>query len=323
MKVLTRSLVALPLLAIALGADAPMYAGTIVEGQVGANLASVVSHLYDTGAQVGSAVSDNLPSWSFTCSTCVGYGISGNGAATVNNGSVGASAYLTVTGTPGAPSYVLADSSAVFTDMLTITNGPIGTSGVLELTYALDGVISHTGTGPVSSSVNLYTLATSYNFDNTGIQSIGNVVIGNDGTYNDTVTYYYPFTYGTAFATELYLDAGAQLVPGDSTPYSATVNYYNTAALNSALVFGGTISGLGAENNAANIGSASGLNYGPNGNSAVPEPSTWLLVASAMGVLALAKRWGDTFENRGASRKRPWRACSVGVPWILMKLYAK
>jgi hypothetical protein len=269
-----------------------MYASTIVEGQVGQNLAGVASNLYSTGAQVGSAVSDNLPSWSFTCSTCVGYGISGNGAAMVNDGSVGASASVTVTGTPGAPSYVSADSGAVFNDMLTITSEPIGTSGVLELTYALDGVISHTGTGYNSSSASLYTLATSFNYDNTGIESGSNVEVGPDGTYNDTVTFYYPFTYGTAFATELYLDADAQLVPVDSTPYSATVNYYNTAALNSALVFGGTISDLGAENNAADIGSASGLNYGPNGISAVPEPGTWFLVASAMGVLALAKRRG-------------------------------
>jgi hypothetical protein len=285
------------------GAGAPMYAGTIVEGQVGANLPGGVSHLYDTGAQTGSPVS-NIINWSFTCSTCVGYGISGNGAAKVINGSLGASSSVTVTGTPGAPSLVTADSAAVYTDMLTITGGTIGTSGVLELTYALDGVFSSTGTGINGSSLNLFTLATNFQFDNGGIESGSSVAPGlGDGTYNDTATFYYPFTYGTALPIEAYLDAGAIFNAGffggnDSTPYTATVNYYNTAALTSALVFGGTPSDPGAENNLAAIGSASGLNYGPNGNSAVPEPSSWFFLASAMGVMALAKR-------RGAFRPTP------------------
>jgi len=294
MKVLTRSLVALPLLAIALGAGAPMYADTTVEGQVGQNLGGSPSTLYSTGAQNGSAVSDNLPSWSFTCpsSTCSGYGISANGAATVNDGSLGASSSVTVTGTPGAPLYGTASTTAVFTDMLTITGGT--GSGVLELTYALDGVISNTGTGFNSSSAYLYMPAAStFQYDNEGIASGGYVEIDGNGTYNDTVTYYIPFTYGTALSTELDLNANALFAPGDSTSYTATVNYYNTAALTSALVSGGTPSDPGAENNAADIGSASGLNYGPNGiSAAVPEPSAWFLLASAMGVLALAKRRG-------------------------------
>jgi hypothetical protein len=274
----------LPIVAFAIGAATPMYADTIVEGQVGQNLGGSGSNLYSSGAQNGSAVSDII-NWNFTCSTCVGYGISANGAAKVIDGSLGASSSVTVTGSPGAPLYGTAASDAVFTDMLTITGGTIGTSGVLELTYALDGVISNTGTGLNSSSASLYmTAATTFQYDNEGIESGGYVEIYDNGTKSDTVTFYIPFTYGTAFGTELDLDAGALFVPVDSTPYTATVNYYNTAALSSALVFGGTPSNPGAENYAANIGSTSGLGYGPNGISATPELGTLFLVASALGI---------------------------------------
>jgi len=270
------------------GAGGSMYADIITEGQVGQNLGGSPSNLLTTG----------LPSWSFTCSTCTGYGISANGAAKVTDGSLGASSSVTVTGTPGADLLVIASSDALFSDTLTITGGT--GDGVLELTYALDGFISNTGTGPNSSSasLNMTTAGTNFQYDNEGIGSGGYVEIDGNGTYNDTLTYYIPFTYGSALPTELDLDASSLFVhssvfgPGDSTPYTASVNYYNTAALTSALVFDGTPSAPGAENNAAVIGSASGLGYGPNGISAAPEPGTWLMVASAMGVLAFGKRRG-------------------------------
>lgn len=262
------------------GAGAPMYAD-ILEGQVGQNLGGVGSNLLTT----------NLPSWTFTCSTCVGYGISATGAETVTGGSLGTSASITVTGTPGASLFGITSNDALFTDTLTITDG-VG-SGVLELTYALDGVISNTGSGLNSSnaSLNMTPAGTYFQLDSEGIMPGGYVEIDGNGTYNDTVTYYIPFTYGTALPTELDLNASAEF-NGDSTPYTATVNYFNTAAPISALVFGGTPSDPGAENTAAVIGSASGLTYGPNGISGVPEPSSWFLLACAIGFLALAKRRG-------------------------------
>lgn len=301
MKILTRSLVALALLAIALGAGAPMYADFLgaatVEGDLGQNLDTTSPAggmtLYNTGAQSGTPVSDII-SWSFTCppSTCSGYGISGSGAANVINGSEGASSSVTVTGSTGAHFLSAADTTADYVDLLTITGGT--GSGVLELQYGLDGSISQTGTGP--NALSFATLANpfayDYQLDSDGITSGSEADFFGNGTYNDTVTFYIPFTYGTAFGTELTLDAFAGFGSGDLTPLTANVNYYNTAALNSALVFAGTPSDPGAENAAAVIDSASGLGYGPNGISAVPEPATWFLLASAMGVLALAKRRG-------------------------------
>lgn len=279
------------------GAGASMDADTIVEGEVGQNLGGSGSNLYSSGQLDGSAGSDNLlPTWNFTCSvsTCVSYGISANGATTVNNGTVGASASVTVTGTPGAPLIVTASSGGIFSDTLTINGGTIGTSGVLELTYALDGVISNTA-GLNSSDASLYmtTAGTNFQYDSEGIDSGGYVEIDNNGTYNDTVTYYIPFTYGTALPTELILDASALFVSAVNSPtYTATVNYDNTAALTSALVFAGTPSAPGDQNYAADISAVSGLDYGPNGITAVPEPHSGFLLACAIAILALVKRRG-------------------------------
>ncbi|MFI4965148.1 MAG: PEPxxWA-CTERM sorting domain-containing protein [Caulobacterales bacterium] len=300
MNALFRGLVAAPLLAIALGAAVPTYASTIVEGQVGQNLSGVVSHSFSTGPQTTSGASDNL-NWNFTCSTCSGYGLSASGAAKVVNGALGASSTMTVTGTPGGALLATASSDAVFGDMLTITGGTAGTSGVLQLTYSLDGVISSSGTGLNSSSAFLFLdAASSYQYDNQGVSSGGFVEIDNNGTRNDTVTFYVPFTYATAISTDLNLDASSVFVAADSTPYTASVNYYNTAALTSALVF----DTAGAQNTAAQIGSADGLSYGPNGiAAAVPEPSSWALLIVGFGAAGAALRG----RRRGSLTPAPSR----------------
>ncbi len=288
MKLLTQSLVAL-----ALGAGVPMYAdvlsNAVVDGSLGQNLNGTPQQLFDTGAPNGSPVSDTV-NWNFACSTCSGYGISGSGSAKVINGSLGASSSLTVTGAPGT-FLGLADTYADYFDMLTVTNGT--GSGVLALQYTIDGVISHTGTGVnVDSFAFLSNLfASSYKLDSGSITGGTEVDFFGDGTTSSTVTFYLPFTYGVAFASELHLEAAAGFASNaDTTTYTATTDFYNTATLTSALVFNGTLSNLGTENDAANIGSASGIGYGPNGNSSVPEPGTWFLVACGMGILILSKR---------------------------------
>ena len=45
--------------------------------------------------------------------------------------------------------------------------------------------------------------ATDYQYDNEGVVSGNYVEIDGNGTYNDTVTFYIPFTYGTAFGTNI------------------------------------------------------------------------------------------------------------------------
>ncbi len=295
MKQFPNSLIALTSLAIALGVCAPMYANAIaavavVDGALGENLNGTPMQLFDTGAPNGSPISDTV-NWNFACSTCTGYGISGAGAAKVINGSLGASSSLTVTGSPGV-FLGLADTYADYFDEFTI-NGGTGT-GVLQLQYTVDGVISQTGTGAnVDSFAFLSNLfASSYQLNSGPITSGTEADFFGNGTTSSTVTFFLPFTYGIAFASELHLEAAAGFASSaDSIPYTTTADYYNTATLNSALVFDGTTQNTGAQ-----IGSASGLNYGPNGISAAPEPGTWLLVASAIGVLALRK----------ATRPRGW-----------------
>jgi hypothetical protein len=305
MKVLKRSLIGWPLLVIALGAGAPMYAGTAVsvatvEGHLGQNLdvtSQAGTTLFDTGAQTGSPVSTTLPTWSFTCTTCSGYGITGSGAAKVINGSLGANSTVTVTGSPGPNFLSAADNDADYIDTLTITGGT--GNGVLALQYELDGSLSHTGTGPsVTSFLALADpFATNYQLGSGAVNGGSEADFFGDVATSGTVTFYVPFTYGTAFTNELNLDAFAAFASGDSTPFTATVDFYNTAALHSALVFAGTPLSLGAENTAADIGSTSGISYGPNGSSATPEPGTLFLLASAMGVLGWVKR-GRVFRAR-------------------------
>jgi hypothetical protein len=284
MKALARYGIALPFLAIALGAAAPAQADGFVIGQVGQNLSGTPTHLYDTGDQSGPLT------WNFTCSTCVNYGLSASGAARVTGASLGASASLTVTGMPGGTLLATASSDAVFGDILTIMGGT--GSGVLALTYTLDGITSSSGTGfdPSSAALEMGG-ADTYRLDGGAISNGNYVEIDADGTHSDTITYYLPFVYGTAFGTELDLDASAVFTSAaDGTPYTDSADFYNTAALTSVIVQDGTTSNPGTQNRAATIGSADGLNYGPNGIVAVPEPGSWLLFAPGIGLLAFAMR---------------------------------
>jgi len=64
----------------------------------------------------------------------------------------------------------------------------------------------------------------------------------------------------------------------DSTPYTATWDYYNTATLTAALVLGGTANNPGNSVNGAQIAATSGLIYGPTESR--PYPSLALACSS-------------------------------------------
>jgi hypothetical protein len=247
--------------------------------------------LFDTGPQAGSVFSDILAPWSYTCgSSCVGYGISASGAANVINASLGASSSVTVTGAPGSNAYIEADGVANYTDTLTI-NGGTG-SGVLALAYTLTGDVSGAG-AEGSDGYMLMGGSGGYSFNGGPIViSSGGQAMEGNGPQNYPMIFYVPFTYGTAFSIEPQLYTNAIFEASfDTTPDTATVNFYNTAMLDSALVYAGTPSSLGALNNAADISSTSGLNYGPDGiSSAVPEPGSWFLLASALGIVCFLKQ---------------------------------
>jgi hypothetical protein len=269
----------------------PVYAdlSATVEGDV-FQASTYPPFLFDTGLQTGSPFSDILAPWSFTCGSCAGYGISANGAANVINGSLGATSSVTVTGAPGSNAYIEADGVANYTDTFTI-NGGSG-SGVLAMAYTLTGDVSGAG-AEGSDGYMLMGGSGGYSFNGGPIViSSGSRAMEGNGPQNYPIIFYIPFTYGTAFSIEPQLYTNAIFEASfDTTPDTATVNFYNTATLDSALVYAGTPSSLGAENDAADIVATSGLNYGPDGiSSAVPEPGSWILLASALGIVCFLKQ---------------------------------
>jgi hypothetical protein len=283
------------LLIVILGAI-PMHATAIVQGNIFQNPDDTdftQGHtIFNSPVNSGSPVSD-LVSWTFACSTCSGYGISGSGAAKVINGSLGAVSSVTLAGSPAGAHYLgEANSYSQYDDTLTIMGGT--GSGVLQLQYSLDGSSTSTGTG--------FDLSTAYlaiegAFGGGAYFQINNGTLTNGqeadffgtGTIADTVTFYLPFTYGTPFTMDPILRSTANFYGDyDSTPYSATWDFYNTATVTAALVLDGTANNPGNQV-AAQISSTSGLQYGATGISSTPEPGTWLLVSSAIAALILKR----------------------------------
>jgi hypothetical protein len=143
------------------------------------------------------------------------------------------------------------------------------------------------------------TPGTYYQLNNFAVTSGGEVDFDFNASYSgDTVTFYVPFMYGTAFTFEPVIRTAANFyLDFNSTPYTATVNFLDTATLQSALVFSGTPGSLGSQNNSAGINSSSGLIYGPNGVFApAPEPGSWLMLSSAIGALVFLNRRRDRKE---------------------------
>jgi hypothetical protein len=305
------------LLIVILGAI-PMHATAIVQGNIFQNPDDTDptqgNTIFNSPVNSGSPVSD-LVNWTFSCSTCTGYGLSGSGAAKVINGSLGAMSSVTVTGSPTGAHYLgEANSYAQYFDMLTITGG--SGSGVLQLQYSLDGSSTSTGTG---FNLSFSYLAIEGAFGGGAYFQINNGALTNgqeadfsgSGTIADTVTFYLPFTYGTPFTMDPILRSAANFYADyDSTPYTATWDFYNTATVTSALVLSGTANDPGTQV-AAQITSDSGLQYGANGISSTPEPGTWLLVGSAMGTLILVARRRDLVSTHLSIRGARLQACRV------------
>ncbi len=272
-------------LAAVLGAGiVPIHGATYVQGAVYSN----PSTIFDTGQQTGSPLSEILI---WTCTTCSSYGFSADGKAKVINGSMGVVSTINVTGTPGDSA---SHSIAQYDDTFTVTGG--SGDGVLQLTYSLDGSITQTAPGAYNTSLGFGTYGPSVwqldggTIHHDGLTS-GPALLG-DGTKSDTVTFYLPFTYGTPFGKAFFMNSTAGFAHStDSAPYTAAVDFYNTATPSSALVFNGPDPlSLGPQNTSALVTTGSGLQYTPGGVVALtPEPGDSLLFSSVLGFLALLK----------------------------------
>jgi hypothetical protein len=250
--------------------------------------------LYTAHTVGSSPTSDTPANWSGACTTCTGFSASGTFAGYVNNGTLGSSASLTVTGSPPAnPAELYAETTSAYNDSLTIGGGT--GMGVLALTYSLDGSLSSSapssnaiifgldnGTAPAGTEISLNGGAM--------LDKSADELIGVTGSQSDSFSVYVPFTYGTSFTITPWLWTVAQYPGGTATPYTSAVQFDNTMALYSAIVYGGTPGSLGVENSTALIDASSGLIYGPNGVSAVPLPATAWLLLSALGGLGIAGR---------------------------------
>lgn len=296
---------ALPLIVAVAAVGSPAHAQTVpitvlsgaIEQYTDYTSGQPGSNLYES-EQLGASITASSFNWSGSCTSCSGYGATGSGTASITDGNLGAAASLSVTGTTPGGNFVLsATSEATYGDLLTITGGT--GSGVLALRYSLDGSITQTGSGNSVSLVlgGLSSAPTGTLASENGGALTGTILgpfIGVGG-HGDTLTEYVPFTYGTTFAItpDLLADPEYFSSQGNTAPFTASVDFYNTLSLNSALVYGGTPRSLGALNSSADISSEDGLGYGPGGltpPAPVPlPPAAWLLL-SGLGGIALLSR---------------------------------
>ncbi|MGH9626487.1 MAG: PEP-CTERM sorting domain-containing protein [Bryobacteraceae bacterium] len=200
---------------------------------------------------------------------------------------------------------VYSDSAAQFEDHLTIGGGT--GSGYLDLTFLLDGSMSSTGTGTNYSQASLGVLDVEnpYTSVNGGALSNGNLAIfdASSATTN-TVDFYIQFDFDTPFTIQPSLYTYARYFKSaDTAPYTATADFYSTATVTSARVYT-SLGNLDSPLTTANIVSADGFEYGPNGLTVggglttVPEPGTWLPVLLGLGLLGFAK--GKFLRRKGA-----------------------
>ena len=240
-----------------------------------------------------------------TCgSACLG--ITALGSGNVTNGSLGVS--VAATFPVSADSAITAVTYSQYADSLTITGGT--GSGVLALIYSVDGSLSESSAGgtcevfvsaacnginaglggaPTGTTVSVSTGGSVYT-DPVNGESLGEFPLVS-GSQSDTVALHVPFTYGSPISIEPYMAAFTSISDSTAVPYSSNIDFSDTMTLDSAVVYAGTPQELGAENYSADIGSASGLLYGPSGVSPVPLPaSAWLMLSGLGGFGALVWR---------------------------------
>jgi hypothetical protein len=190
-------------------------------------------------------------------------------------------------GLEGTPSYVSAIGSALFRDQWTIVGQPTGTTGILQLAFAMSGAFQYTD---INTGVN--TGFGMFVFGSGSAQSDPPwvPVSGGFGTLAYTHTFTTQFTYGVPLDFQVFLTGGSVLYALDTnTEFRfSLLDLANTAVMNAIIV-------KDAEGNevpfALSTASGAGLFADLAPPVVVPLPGAGVLLGSAIaGLLARRRR---------------------------------
>lgn len=181
----------------------------------------------------------------------------------------------TVTSISTAP--IDAGAAARVADTVTILGGAIGTSGFLQLTFAIDG------------SCSSFLSSCSFTSFLSGINALGELA-GNAASVslngNQAATLNIPLTFGTAapVTVSLIVDSGLNQFGASQTTFrTLTEDFYGTATLTGVAVLDGQKTVLSG-------GSVADTDSLFNSTQPVPEPATCLTIATGLAFLAGRRR---------------------------------
>jgi hypothetical protein len=204
---------------------------------------------------------------------------SASGAGEYGNLHAGVSTNLSIAGT--TPTSAFVDAESLFEDIITVNYLPLtGQQGTMFFGYSLDGTVAGTGQDNAFAIVNVSVGPT------LSQHSTATYTADTNGIF---VTTSFNFTYGQPFgiAFSLFADSGTLSPLTMSGVGGSLIRNYTNASGSASALFANTLtlSSITVEDPSGVVvtgeqfSSASGSEYTEQG--VVPEPSTWILLATA------------------------------------------